>query len=56
VPVPGTWISKFGRYALYPANVGSMKYSYLAKYILPDKENFIEFGIDRVLLGGRAGD
>lgn len=56
MPVPSTWISQCGKYALYPIEVDLMRYSYLVKYILPDKDSFVEFGIDRVLLAGRAGD
>jgi hypothetical protein len=56
VPVPGTWISMCGRYALYPIVHGKMRHAYLAKNIIPDEQNFVEFGIHKVLLKGKAGD
>lgn len=56
VPVPGTWISKCGKYALFPMNVVKLRYAILAKFILPNEENFVEFNIHRVLLKGKAGD
>lgn len=55
VPVPGTWVSMCGQYALFPKILDTFKYSYVAKHILPDKESFVEFGISRVLLKGKAG-
>ena len=38
-------------------NVVKLRYAILmAKFILPDEENFVEFNIHRVLLKGKAGD
>lgn len=54
-----TWISKCGRYILYPKPylVITMKnFNWYYQYRVPNKDDFFEYPIHRVGLAGLAGD
>lgn len=63
-PVLGTWISRCGKFVLYPKpdfspgarKMNARTFAWYAAHPIPNKTDFFEYPVHKVLCKGKAGD